>query len=285
MSYTYNKATLLAARNKIKSANWLLRASGREVSRSLTSRQRNGFSRLVATVLSLIFFHLFPYLMIAAYMSWEGFFSYDMFAEGVSGLTAFYWWAEIFVVIASVYMLGALHFPVAYVLGKLRKAPHRSGEFWFVGSFNVLIILGLVFSGFGPPKGFSLNHIAWLYGVAAWIVIHLTILAYGTGRSALASLVFGSVGLCTLAAVHPGTLALPYTMSLQYFGNGGGLKARAVLNKDGSVLEGSLVLATPQHLYLYPTGTTSLTAIPRRDVSLLTVANLTGFGHTKAASK
>jgi len=96
MSYIKNKAKLKSIFLQVRSANWTLRAYGRAIERSFTKRQKGGFARFGAILLSLLFFHFFPFVVVSSYMSWEGFFSYDMFRDGVSGVTAFYWWTEFF---------------------------------------------------------------------------------------------------------------------------------------------------------------------------------------------
>jgi hypothetical protein len=281
MSYNQNKATLKRLFLQARSANWLLRAYGRAIVRSLTKRQRGGAARLRALLLSLIFFHFFPFLVTTSYMSWEGFFSYDMFTEGVSGVTAFYWWAEIFLIIGSAYIAGSLYFIVESKVKNGSWLPIRSFLFWIALVVNVLF-LWLILTPDKIFEGqFTREHMVCFCLIAAWVMIHVAILFHASAKAALVSLAIGAAGLTTLAMIHPGTLAFPYSLSLQYFGNGGGVPATVKLAKRDVIVQGKLMLASPNHIYLYPDGQKSLVVIARRDVEQLSVKNLAGFGHGK----
>lgn len=280
MSFCEKKEILRGLTNRVRSANWLARAYGRAIFRSLTQRQRRGATRLAAIALSLLFFHFFPILVVASYMSWEGFFSYDMFREGLSGVAAFYWWAEAFLIVGSWYIAGSLYFVVESRLKHASWRP-RSWFFWGLMPFNVILVSIFLWPDWNGRDGFTREHIFALVLVAAWIVIHIAIVFHAPGKPALTSLAIGVVGLTSLAMLHPGALALPYSWSLQFFGNGGGLQSSLRLAKDGAIIQGRLVLASPEHIYIYPDNKRTLLVIRRGEIEQLSIANLSGFGHPK----
>lgn len=282
MSYTQNKATLKRLFQQARSANWLIRAYGRAIVRSLTKRQRGGAVRLEALLLSLIFFHFFPFLVITSFMSWEGFFSYDMFTEGISGVTAFYWWAQVFLIVGSAHIAGSVYFIVESKFKNGSWLPVRSFLFWISLGVNVLFLWLILTPDKIVGGQFTRDHMVWCCLIAAWVMIHVAILFHASAKAALVSLAIGSVVLTTLAMIQPGALALPYSLSLQYFGNGGGVPTTVKLAKHDVTVQGKLMLASPNHIYLYHDGQQSMVVIARRDVEQLFIKNLAGFGHGKA---
>lgn len=286
MSYNQNKIKFKKIIAQANSANWLLRAYGRAISRTLTQRQRGGIARLGVISLTLVFFHFFPSIAIASYMSWEGFFSYDMFKEGASGITAFYWWAELFIIITAIYFVGFLYFIVEAKSKKNVWLPNPIWPFSIMVLINVIVFISLLLKS--PEKfgeGFTRCHLFGIYLIASWAAIHVGIVLNSSAKAALCSLGLGVLILIPTAMLNPGTLALPYSLSLQFFGNGGGLPVSIKLAKPDATIEGKLVLASPEYIYLYPRGKKSLLVISRREVDYFSVNNLSGFGHKTSTEK
>ena len=282
MSYSEIKNSIKSINSQARSANWLARAYSHAAIRSLTARQKGGTIRIVAIVLSLLFFHYFPMLVLASYMSWEGFFSYDMFEDGLSGATAFYWWAEAMLIVGSAYVAGSLYFIIESKIESQKWFPYKSGIFWSVLVVNILMLFLMFGSNWKNQDGFTKEHLFYTWIICVWIAVHVAIVLNGRGKAALRSLLLGVVLLASISVFQPGALAFPYSLSLQYFGNGGGLLATVKLSEIKDLIHGRLVINSPEHVYLYQDGKNSISIIARKDIELITINNLSGFGHGKS---
>lgn len=285
MSYSTAKSTLSKIRDQAQSANWLVRAYLRAGIRSLTARQRGGATRLLAVLLSLVFFHYFPILVLASYMSWEGFFSYDMFKSGLSGVAAFYWWTEAILIVGSAYVSGSLYFLVESKIKTGKWLPVRSVIFWLLLLVNLMMLWIMFFANWEMRDGFKKEHLMYTWLICSWIVFHVAIVINGQGKAALRSLLLGVGMLTTISFLQPGALAFPYSLSLQYFGNGGGIAVTIKITKSAENIQGRLVLNSPDHIYLYKDGVSMISVISHKDIEIIKIANLSGFGHGKANGK
>jgi hypothetical protein len=242
-------------------------------------------ARIVALLLSLAFFHAFPFLVVTSYMSWEGFFSYDMFKEGASGIKAFYWWTEIVMIVGAIYFCGFFGYLLHLWLARRLKWSRIAG-----GERFALIVLALVNLLFffliwsrdlsnQTLQGFSKADLLLTGLIALWIAIHLGVLASDRGRAALYSLLVGILLLVGVSVVWPAALAFPYTLTLQFFGTGGGLPVTYRTEAMPKSATGRLVLASPDHLYVSQTTRRGMSIVNRSDLVEFEVQNLSGFGH------
>lgn len=237
---------------------------------------KNTVFRVSATLLSLVFFHYFPALVATSYMSWNGFFSYDLFATGTSGVSAFYWWSEIILLTAALYLTGSLYF----IATRLIKKSLNAAEWCSLG---ILILINIISAGgiFYPDwplySTFPRSAVVGIYIIAGWAMIHVGVLVNGKGIHALISIGFGAILLCTVAILSPGSLALPYSLSLQYFGNGG--EVNISLTASNTEIKGKLLLASPENFYIQKGN--KLVIVGRDAVTGTTIENLGGFGHRK----
>lgn len=286
MSYSKIKYLIRRADQQARSANGIFRAYYRAAHRSITPRQRIGSSRIIAILLSLTFFHFFPILVLTSYMSWSGFFSYDMFSDGISGATAFYWWMEAILIVATFYLTGSLYFITESKLKKGKFLPLKSIYFWISLVVNFLMCFLIFFSNWEKRyDGFEKEQLCYTLLICAWISFHIAIVVNGSGKLAMRSLLGGILLLTTISFIQPGALAFPYSLSLQYFGNGGGILVSVKLPKADQSIHGRLVLQSPEHVYFYEDGHTSISVIANKDIELISIENLSGFGHGKQKSK
>lgn len=242
-------------------------------------RSESKIYRLAAIALSFVFFATFPALVLCSYMSWQGFFSFDMFRDGASGTHAFYWWTEIAVVWASMWIAGSLAMFTRVLtgterlsrrdaaLGVILNAAVTGSGIWFIRTYKV-----------GNPENIELL-LFWL--TSAWISVHVAMLTNGSGRQILRSLLVGIFGLTTISVAFPGTYAIPYSLVLQLFGNGGGLPVSAKLLRSSTEIQGSLLLASPDHIYVYSDQQRNLIIVRRSEIESLRIKNRLGFGHTR----
>lgn len=249
--------------------------------RWIYGEQKSRIARLFAVALSLLFFHFFPYLVFTSYMSWEGFFSYDMFKDGVSGIIAYYWWAEVILIVGSFYIAGSIYFVVENKNKPGGRSLFRQPLFWAFLFVALAILIAILLSHWERHDGFNKGHIIALCIVAVWIVFHISLLLHSDGKPILLSLIFGATSLSFLAVINPGVLAFPYHLALQFFGNGGGIAASVHLAKGNKVVEGSLVLASPENVYMNMGENNQIVIISRRDIAELYISHLSGFGHKR----
>jgi hypothetical protein len=236
---------------------------------------RNTLYRISATALSLLFFHFFPALAATAYMSWHGFYSYDFFAHGSSGISTFYWWSEILVIVAAIYLAGFFFF-----LGKFfidRKKFNTSDL--IVGGISLIVnaVFGLTIflSSWKRVDEFNKWVLVGTYVIAIWAMIHISILFFAKGKPALISILFGIFILMSISVASPGSLAFPYSLTLQYFGNGGEILAQ--IKTAHGAANGRLILATPENYYIQKGN--ELILVKRSDVLFAEIKNMSGFGH------
>lgn len=260
--------------------------SGTETrTQAIVEKGGNKLARIVAVLLSLVFFHFFPFLVVTSYMSWEGFFSYDMFKDGASGITAFYWWTEVVMLVAAIYFCGFFGYLLHLRLRQRAKwSLMKNDERWIL---PMLAIVNIVFIYLIASRdlssqtiqGFEKWHLLLTGGVAFWMAIHLAVLVSGSGRNALYSLLAGILLLVGFSVIAPPMLAFPYSLTLQFFGNGGGLPVTYRTEAMPQSATGRLVLASPDHLYVSQTPRRGMSIVNRSDLVEFEVQNLSGFGH------
>jgi hypothetical protein len=274
-----SKFTLRKIYHQARATHSLVRVYFRAAKRSLTIKQKDSLARISATLLSLLFFNYFPYIVLASYMSWSGFFSYDMFTEGVSGAKAFYWWTEGILIIGALYMAGSLYFIIESKVKNGSYWPKSSAEFWLLLMVNILMLGTIFCSPWTQVDGFKKIYFLGTLLICIWIIFHIAIVVNCSGKAAFKSLFYGAVGLITISFLVPGALAMPYSRALQYFGNGGKIHATVWLKNNHATIHGKLVIQSPKHIYIYPDGSNSITVIAQNDIEKISTDNLSGFGH------
>jgi hypothetical protein len=275
----------LAAAN---AKNFRLRAEivRRGIRRALIPSDKARLARLVVTLISVAFFHAFPFLVMTSYMSWEGFFSYDMFKDGTSAITAFYWWTEAVVIVAAVYLCGSAGFFVHLRLrerlawSRMDGVERVTAVGLIVTNLSLVAVLAMLDLTNPTLRGFTKLDMLWTGVVAFWVTVHIAVLVSGKAQVAFGSLVFAGIPLLiSLSIFAPGALAFPYNLTLQFFGTGGGLPMSYRTVHMPKPAEGRLVLAAPENIYFYPTGQAGLSIVRRSDLLEFKVQNLSGFGH------
>lgn len=236
---------------------------------------KNTIYKIAATTLSLLFFHFFPALAATAYMSWHGFYSYDLLSSGGGGVTTFYWWAEAILLVASYYLTGSIYFLTRRILNKESFGKQEWVLLSLSFAINILFLALIFFPDWKRVDGFNKYTLIGTYVIVAWAMVHIGVLFHSKGKQALISIAIGIFILTSISVLSPGALAFPYSLALQYFGVGGGIWAKIKL-ADREVT-GRLIISSPENYYLQIGS--ALTTIKREDVESIETKNMSGFGH------
>jgi hypothetical protein len=231
--------------------------------------------RIFATLLSILFFYFFPTIAATSYMTWHGFYSYDLFNTGATGISAFYWWAEIITLVSAIYFTGVFYFIGKYSHSKEKINQQDKILFFLILAINIFLGIFLFILTKNRSDEFSIINLIGTYIISIWSMIHVSIIIHSRGKHAFYSILTGIFILSTTAIISPGSLAMPYSLSLQYFGNGG--RVPISLKVSDHPVEGELILASPENYYIQIKN--KLTIIKRDDSSEVYINNLFGFGH------
>jgi len=194
-----------------------------------------------------------------------------MFKDGASGVLAFYWWAEVMLIIGAAYFAGSIYFITENKIKARELIPWKSGWFWFFFLLNVFMIWAILEIEWNPGDRLEKSDLIYTWAISAWIVSHIAIVVHASGKAALHSLGVGVFLLTSCAFLLPGAFVLPYSLSLQKFGAGGNIPATIQLAKGGEPVYARLILKSPENIYIQKEGNDSISAIALKDVALITI--------------
>ena len=204
--------------------------------------------RILLFVITSVWIAFYPAYLLLIYMREEGFFSYDVFIEGLFGVNSFLTLILILVVISSIYMWGFI--PL------IRYAIKNKSTFYAFLSI-VFIFVCLVFHITFLEKGFSSenpNRVFWLSILGFILSVFLSTFI----GSSIKNIFFNwliPMGALVISVIVPiffsDTTSDIVKTGLQNFGVGGGLEVDIYRVEDNEMINsGELLLLAPQQIYL-----------------------------------
>lgn len=290
MEFNQKRIAVRIARTQVGASSFLSHLLLRSAFRTTTDTQKAKLKRLGMIILSLTFFHYLPYLVVCSYMAWEGFFSYDIFANG-SGINAFYGWGEIVVLTTTFIFFGFIPLWIYYSENKVRIWSSLKTQYdtcviaVCVLGMNAMALYSIAVQIDKMPSD-QLRDLIALVVVSAIAANHLGRTFFSSAHAAFRSLLMliGTIAIC--ATLLPGAFGIPYTLALELFGAGGRIPVSIVMKDKAVVVSGELVLAAPENLYVShrcSTGTIGCTEqiqqIGRDRIDSFTVSHRKIFGH------
>ena len=211
----------------------------------------NGYALLIRAVLYFItasWIAFYPAYLLLIHMKVEGFFSYDVFVNGLFGIKSFLFLVFILISISAVYLWG---FVVIFRSAILNK----SKSMWILGGVFVLVSLMfhyMIFHG-GLASG-KPERIIWLSILG--LVFAIAVSSYMSNPlknivSNWIAPVFGIVASATLPIANMQVASDIVKTGLENFNVGGSVKVSIHKVKNGDVIKsGMLLLLTPKYVYM-----------------------------------
>lgn len=204
-------------------------------------------------LLSMGFYASLPMLLTMSYMSRHGFFSYDYFAHGAFGMQAFFYVMAVALIVSAFACFSWI------VLLIKKKYQGNISESSFTGWLLIIVsFLGTLYMYFkiveiicsnSEPFVLLLFFCSFL-AVLAVITIHISLLFYGERKQYLpALLTLIGMTLILLFYARP-MVAGGFSTVLQHFQVGGGINIRIVGKEPNTISSGSLLLLTPERLFV-----------------------------------
>jgi hypothetical protein len=221
--------------------------------------------RILAIVISSVFFANIPLLLFLIYMGHYGFFSYDFFSEGVFGLKVFFFLTAIFVLIASL----AVFWWVIPLVEWWKKKRFKVLPFIGIAIFNLFFTI-LVIAVF--PKNGDLFKLAYVFGIGVFISFHVAFLLHAKPNEQFRTLV-AVIFITTFMSLHlREQAAANLANGLKAFGVGGGIDVALVPKAiEENTLKGKLILLSPKHIYIKFEGSVGVSIIDRARFDVITI--------------
>lgn len=211
---------------------------------------KEAFWRVLSFILSSTFLSLLPVTLFIVHMHHYEYFSYDFFDKGLFGLKAFFAIMVFAIVIFSLFFFGFL-----LPLGKRYIAKSKT-DFWdylAVVTWSVIawgaLFLRWYHNGINSPID-----VFYLLSVSFLVMCHIVALFYAKPPFQFLSLVLVSMLFTVLTFTLRESVAIGVNSALTNFGIGG-FKCVTVSDSAGSYkIDGRLILASPDYIYVRKDG-------------------------------
>lgn len=226
---------------------------------SLSEKQKSLLVRSVMVALSIGFSIVFTHMMFIVYMWEAGFFAYDMFDVGSTGLEIFYAFTIVSLLLGAVLVCGAF----IPFMRKLHGGPLNRSWFSALLVLNALVIFPSLIAiiATGAEHLFTWALVLAFFILLSW---HLEAMLFEPTKiqfKTLTSLFVFSLVMCIL---RPDAMARIWQFPLRHFGVGGALWV-TVSDREAHLpmpIEGNLILLTPRTLYIKAEGEDQITIVP-----------------------
>ncbi len=225
--------------------------------------------RVISYLLTTVFIANIPTLFFLIYMGHYGFFSYDLFSEGLFAIKVFFLIAAI---VCLLFMSGVFFFAPS-ILEKIYNPKKKiKWLMLFFTLFVSLIFIATTISLLVKGEISNVSLFVYLSVIGAFVATHFCSVMFAKPKAQLASLA-STISIVVVISLFMQEQAVSVlSSSLNHFGSGGGIKVSAE-NLDGTKnnIEGELVLLTPKHMHLKQNGSIGISTIDRSRLGVITV--------------
>lgn len=229
---------------------------------------REFWFKIVSIFLSSIFVPNITVLLFLSYMATCGFFSYDLFSDGIFGMNLFVMTASLVMIVIAFSLVGFGYFLIA------RKSNGKI-EWKIASLFLTMNILMIALVTIGTINNDDWAWSTFLIIISLLIVVHGALLVSKSAKTQLISLCFFAFIVVLTVIQLPNEASRFLSIGLKTFGIGGGLRSDIEL-LDGSSSSGELVLISPKNIFYVPEDKSGISMIP-----LIQVKNLHVKKHNK----
>ncbi len=232
--------------------------------------------RILSILLSSLFFANIPTLLFLAYMGHYGFFSYDLFSEGIFAMRAFFVMTLLFLLVSSLSFSGfAFFITEKYIIKKkwrknINKTKNKN-YLGLIGStflFNFFMLV-LVFFPIAENKTVF---VFYVFIIGLFVSAHLAFIVYAMPYFQFRSLLIAIVVSVFVSFQYQEQLSNALSIVLRNYGIGGNIDVVVKSGfKDYELLTGKLLLTTPQQIYIKLKGNEEVSTISRAKIGSITV--------------
>lgn len=217
---------------------------------------KNAFWKALSFFASSVYFSNIPIIIFLVYMHKNGFFSYDFYEKGLFGMKAFFGFLVLMILITAfalyAFVLPLMKWKIKKKLdiGALVGASILSGIMW--------VFFGLVAY---LSEWLDWQRLFYIGAVCLLVIIHIGSLLYAAPKFQFVSLsVVILLSLSLTINLRDAAASLVGT-ALKGFGSGGHACVAVTDTEDSYHLNGTLVLAAPDYIYVQQAGKASITAV------------------------
>ncbi len=216
-------------------------------------------ARIISYFVSSLILPNIIFLLFLIYMSYNNFFSYDFFTEGIFGMKLFFLMTIVFVFTFSLFLSSGI---ISMICIKEKKCEWKDNTFVFI--INVLLYLIII-------SGAYENIIPWssaIYIILISIIIniHLSMLIFYNAEIQLFSFGIFIIFTFFLTTQFSAETSRLVSIGLKTFGSGGEIETIITTN-NGVSIKGKLLLITPQNIYLKPVDKNGTIIYPIKNLS------------------
>ncbi|MFZ6773713.1 hypothetical protein ACO0LB_13435 [Undibacterium sp. SXout7W] len=203
------------------------------------------FWRILAIAMSLVFFNVYSRLIFVIFMGNQGFFSYDLFSDGILGMEIFFGTVEIMMIILSIAFFGLL-LPVFQWLFK--KEVSWAAVVFFLAAGGLMWSLGIAAAQSPASKFNSVDYLA-ITGIFLFITLYFATAMYAPAKKSIRTLLALQAVILCMSAVTPETVVKVLKPGLKMYSVGGDLPIE-IMGRNGDLNKGELVFLSPINLYM-----------------------------------
>lgn len=206
--------------------------------------------RVLSFLISSTFLSLLPVTLFIVHMHHYEYFSYDFFDKGIFGLKAFFAIMVFAIVIFSLFFFGFLLPLGKRYIGKLKT---DVWDYLAVVTWSVIAWGGLYLHWYHNGINSPID-IAYLLSVSFLVMCHIVALCYAKPPFQFLSLLLVAMLFTVLTLTLRESVAIGVNSALTNFGIGG-FKCVTVSDSAGSYkIDGKLILASPDYIYVRKDG-------------------------------
>lgn len=231
------------------------------VKRLTPSVLKEGFWRVLSFLVSSTFFSLLPIVLFIVHMNQYEYFSYDFFNNGLFGLKSFFALMVFSILILAVFFFSLL-MPLAERYIQKRKPKfieYAAHIILAIASWSMLVLF--IVTG----EGNNFKDLFYLLAISLLVMAHITMLLYAKPKAQFASLVLVTFLFTIITSWCTQSVARGVNSALTSFGIGG-FQCVTVSDSNSSYkIDGRLILASPDYIYLRKVGDKSAVTYIRVD--------------------
>lgn len=229
---------------------------------------RKHWATVLVWGLSYLFFHAYAKFVFVLYLAHNGFFSYDFLQSSEYGYGWFFVTAEVVLLLVSMLVFGWILTYLDLLQDFRRKDPlsFYSLRFGSMSFFGLALVLQL--PGGSIPSSQqadwvnSIATVALKFSLPLCIALYLASMLTTSGTQRVWRAFAFGLALIVLSFFAREQLSKSVGAGLKVFGAGGMVAIKVYPASGGEVIEGKLVLHSPQNLYVRAPNSALLTVVP-----------------------
>ncbi|OHE03154.1 hypothetical protein [Sulfurimonas sp. RIFOXYB12_FULL_35_9] len=268
----------------------------------ITNIAKDILFRILGSLLSaFLFLNLLPTFMFIVYMKEKGIFSYDLFSNGVFGMSVFFFYGIMIILLLSIFMTSSLFFLIGLIIKKkcacnnsqkpkyckydylegkelteeekYRKRSELNNKDYIYLLIGSLLLNALFIFGLATVKQ-PIGNLFFLLSICSILTIHFANFIYLKAKFTIASLLFlFPFSILILFTYSPQTADI-ISFGLHSFNSSNKIVDVKDMNNN-ILLSGKMLLLSPENIYVYTqeNNETNSTQIIKRDNIIINIKN------------